>query len=74
MLEHVPQGSVQLSPSRQASLLSHLNITLREPFAGLNHLDDVDILLEEHENAGDAEENPWDGAVYLVGSVSNVSR
>ncbi len=74
MSEHVRQGLVHLLPSRQASLLPHLNITLREPFAGLDHLDDVDVLLKEHENAGDAEETPRDPAIHLIGSVSNVSR
>lgn len=74
MLEHVPQESLQLSLSRQASLFPHLDITLCEPFAGLDQLDDVNVLLKEHEDAGDAEKNPRDDAVYLVGSIFNVSR
>ena len=74
MSKYIPQESVQLSASRQASLLPRLNITLRKPFTGLDHLNDINILLEEHENAGDAEKNPRDDAVHLVGSESNVSR
>ena len=74
MSKHIPQESVQLSASRQVSLLPRLNITLRKPFTGLDHLTDVNVLLGEHENVGDAEKNPRDDAIHLVDSESNVSR
>jgi len=52
----------------KASLLPHLPITLSQPLAGLDQLDDVDDLLKSHDREADRAEDPRHGAIHLVGA------
>ena len=52
----------------KASLLPHLPVTLSQPPARLDQLNDVDNLLERHNREADRAENPRHGAIHLVGA------
>lgn len=45
-----------------------LEVSLSQPLAGIHHLDDVDKLLERHDGEGNASDDPWPGALELVGT------
>lgn len=51
---------------RQPCLPPHLAIALCEPFAGLDELDYVDVLLKGHDGYGHAGQCPGEVAVHLV--------
>jgi hypothetical protein len=60
-----PQGLPLLV---KASLLPHLSVTLSQPPARLDQLDDVDELLESHDRGADRAEDPGHGAAHFVGA------
>jgi len=45
-----------------------LDISLSQPLARLNQLNDIDDLLASHDGETDDSEDPWDGRVHLVGT------
>lgn len=50
----------------QAGLCTIGTIALSEPLAGLDDLDNVDPLLEQHDGQGDKGEGPRNGTIHLV--------
>jgi hypothetical protein len=48
-------------------------VTLSEPLASLNELNDVDPLLAKHDGEGDHSEDPWDRRRHLVGTIHHKS-
>lgn len=59
-------SSHRLLLSGQALLLARLNVTLCQPLAGLDKLDDVDKLLSCHDGEADPSNDPRPEAVHLV--------
>jgi hypothetical protein len=50
----------------QTSLCTICEITLSEPLTGLDNLDNVDPLLEQHDGGRNGDQDPRDGTIHLV--------
>ena len=53
---------------RQAQFIPIPTIPLGQPLAGLDQLDDIDPLLEQHDGSAGDGEHPWDSGAHFVGS------